>query len=73
MAGTMTGGKKAAQTNKEKYGEDFYKIQGAKGGRNGRTGGFAWMKANGMDDKIRESGRKGGTISRKGVKNVQEA
>ena len=22
MAGTMTGGKKAAQTNKEKYGED---------------------------------------------------
>lgn len=41
MAGTLAGGKKAADTNRKKYGKDFYKIIGAKGGRNGHTGGFA--------------------------------
>jgi general stress protein YciG len=30
---TPEGAKQAAQTNKELYGEDFYRIQGAKGGR----------------------------------------
>lgn len=40
MAGTVAGGKLAAATNKEKYGEDFYSKIGSKGGRNGRTGGF---------------------------------
>lgn len=33
MAGTVAGGKLAAQKNKEKYGEDFYKNIGAKGGK----------------------------------------
>ena len=41
MAGTKAGGLKASATNKAKYGEDFYKRQGAKGGRLGHTGGFA--------------------------------
>lgn len=41
MAGTKAGGKKAAETNKAKYGRDFYAEIGRKGGRNGHTGGFA--------------------------------
>jgi hypothetical protein len=41
MAGTKIGGMKAKQTNLQKYGEDFYKNIGKKGGRNGHTGGFA--------------------------------
>ncbi len=32
MAATVEGGKRAAKTNKERYGKDFYKINGAKGG-----------------------------------------
>ncbi len=41
MAGTKAGGLKAAATNKERHGEGFYARIGAKGGRNGHTGGFA--------------------------------
>lgn len=41
MSGTKIGGMKAAKTNLEKHGSDFYKRIGAKGGRNGHTGGFA--------------------------------
>lgn len=37
MSGTKAGGLKAAATNKKKYGEDFYKINGKKGGQNGHT------------------------------------
>ena len=40
MAGTVKGGKKAAATNKAKYGEGFYAEIGRKGGQNGHTGGF---------------------------------
>lgn len=67
MPGTIAGGLKASATNKERYGEEFYKRIGAKGGRNGHTGGFA------ADAKrAREAGRKGGLkSSRKGVKNGQ--
>lgn len=32
MAGTKEGGKRAAATNKDKYGDDFYARIGAKGG-----------------------------------------
>lgn len=41
MAGTREGGIKAAETNKQKHGSDFYANIGKKGGRLGRTGGFA--------------------------------
>lgn len=41
MPGTRIGGLKAAMTNKVRYGKDFYAKAGAKGGKNGRTGGFA--------------------------------
>lgn len=52
---------KAAITNKAKFGNEFYANIGAKGGRNGHTGGFA---AN--PELAREAGRKGGLISRRG-------
>lgn len=61
MAGTISGGKKAALKNKERYGEDFYKKLGAIGGRNGHTGGFA---AN--PELARMAGQKGGKISKRG-------
>lgn len=61
MAGTKEGGKKAAATNKKKYGIEFYAHIGRKGGRNGHTGGFA---AN--PELAKEAGRKGGKISKRG-------
>jgi len=33
MTGTKAGGLKAGKTNKERYGEDFYKKIGAMGGK----------------------------------------
>ena len=41
MGGTRAGGLKAAETNKNKYGKNFYAEIGRKGGHNGTTGGFA--------------------------------
>ena len=65
MAGTLAGGKKAAKTNILKYGKDFYARIGAKGGRNGHTGGFAANPA-----LARIAGAKGGRKSRRtGIKN----
>lgn len=61
MAGTKAGGIKAAATNKAKYGEDFYRELGRKGGRNGHTGGFA---AN--PQLARVAGSIGGKISKRG-------
>lgn len=65
MTGTKEGGIKAAKTNKIKNGKDFYKRIGAKGGRNGHTGGFA------ADHELaRRAGKIGGLISRRtGIKN----
>lgn len=65
MSGTKIGGQRAAATNKRKYGDDFYVIQGAKGGKNGTTGGFAHWKLTGQTEKIREAGKKGGRVSRR--------
>jgi general stress protein YciG len=59
MAGTRKGGLKAAQKNVTRD-PDFYAKIGAKGGRNGRTGGFA---AN--PELARIAGAKGGRISRR--------
>ena len=41
MAGTKDGGRRAAATNKQRHGKDFYARIGARGGKNGHTGGFA--------------------------------
>ena len=63
MAGTKEGGIAAAKTNKTKYGADFYAKIGAKGGKLGRTGGFAA----GEEGRRRASvyGAIGGSISRR--------
>ena len=37
MPGTIEGGRKAAATNKKKYGKEFYANIGRKGGKNGHT------------------------------------
>jgi len=60
MAGTKTGGQKAAATNKAKYGKDFYARIGKIGGQLGRTGGFAANR-----ELARKAGRMGGRISRR--------
>ena len=62
MSGTKIGGKKAALTNKERHGDNFYREIGRKGGINGHTGGFF---AN--PELARIAGKKGGTISRRGA------
>ena len=71
MAGTKLGGQRAAKTNKAKYGEDFYANIGARGGKNGTTGGFAYPKpcncsrVLGTHKVANCAGAKGGTISRR--------
>lgn len=67
MAGTKVGGTKAAATNKAKHGKDFYARIGAKGGKIGRTGGFA---AN--PELARIAGAKGGKISRRRKKDATD-
>ncbi len=61
MSGTKSGGLKAAQTNRLKYGDDYYSRMGRKGGQMGHTGGFAANPAF-----ARIAGAKGGRISRRG-------
>lgn len=69
MAGTKSGGIKAAETNKKKYGKSFYADIGARGGKLGTTGGFAstMVGKDGMTGKERASaaGTIGGRKSRR--------
>ena len=60
MAGTKDGGKRAADTNKQKHGADFYARIGAMGGKKGHTGGFYADR-----ELARLAGAKGGRISRR--------
>lgn len=69
MVQTREGGRKTAQTIKEKWGSDFYREIGRKGGKNGHTGGFA-SDVIGRDgltgrERARIAGKKGGTISKR--------
>ena len=61
MSGTLTGGKKAAATNKKRYGKDFYAHIGSIGGKNGHTGGFA-----ADPERARIAGSIGGKKSKRG-------
>lgn len=61
MAGTVEGALKAAATNMERHGDDFYRRIGQKGGTISRGGGFA-----SSHELAVRAGRKGGTISRRG-------
>lgn len=60
MAGTKEGGQAAAATNIRKYGEDFYRRIGAKGGKLGKTGGFFANR-----ELARIAGARGGRVSRR--------
>lgn len=73
MSGTKEGGAKAAAKNKAKD-PNFYKKIGAKGGRNGNTGGFASTEigADGLTgrERAKVAGVLGGRMSsRFGVRN----
>ena len=59
MAGNKSGGIKAAATNRQRYGLEFYKTIGRLGGLKSRGGGFT------DPELAREAGRKGGTISKR--------
>lgn len=60
MSGTSEGGRKAAATNKERYGETFYKQIGEVGGGLSRGGGFS------LDRNLAvAAGRKGGKAPRR--------
>lgn len=61
MAGTKAGGLKASATNKKRFGKDFYRAIGRRGGQNGHTGGFADNPA-----LARTAGAKGGRMSKRG-------
>lgn len=60
MPGTIDGGKKAAATNKQRYGMSFYEQIGRLGGTKSRGGGFAKNR-----DLAVLAGRKGGQASRR--------
>lgn len=61
MPGTKAGGAKAAQTNKDRYGADFYKNIGKEGGMVRRPNkGFGGNK-----ELARAAGAKGGRISKR--------
>jgi hypothetical protein len=62
MSGTKAGGLKASQTNKRKYGDNWYERIGSIGGKANVPKGFALMSK----AKRIEAGRKGGTISKRG-------
>ena len=66
MSGNRAGGLKAAKTNKERYGKDFYKIQGAKGGKVSCEKGFAVM------DSVEKVASKAGSISKRVFKFIRE-
>lgn len=61
MAGTKQGGRKTASIMYEKYGSDFYRNIGRKGGKNGHMKGFALNT-----ELAKVAGRKGGQKSRRG-------
>lgn len=62
MSGTKAGGLKAAMKNKERYGKDFYRMIGSKGGQQkpSKPRGFAANK-----ELARIAGAKGGRTSRR--------
>ena len=75
MAGTVSGGKKAAQKNISLHGKDFYRIIGRKGGKRSSTGGFASQKV-GKDgltgaERAAIAGKKGGSRSKRPPATIQ--
>ena len=64
MPGTLDGGKKTAKTNKEKYGKNYYKLIGARGGSvKNALKGFG-----GNHELAVRAGTLGGSISKRNYK-----
>ena len=76
MSGTKIGGKQAAKTNKAKYGDNFYREIGAKGGRNSTSGGFASdvIGKDGLTGRERASilAKKSGRMGKRGYKLIKK-
>lgn len=60
MSGSIEGGRKAAEKNKKRFGENWYAEIGKLGGSAKVPKGFGVNR-----ELAREAGRKGGTISRR--------
>lgn len=76
MAGTVSGGKKAAQKNITLHGKDFYREIGRKGGKRSTAGGFASQKV-GKDgltglERAKIAGAKGGRKSKRVSASIKE-
>ncbi len=69
MSGTVEGGRRAALTNKKRYGDTFYRSIGKLGGAQSGGGGFAspYKGKDGLTGKERSriAGRIGGRNSRR--------
>lgn len=61
MSGSRLGGLKASETNKKKYGEDFYKNIGRRGGKACVPKGFAVNP-----ELAKRAGSRGGKLSKRG-------
>lgn len=66
MPGTRQGGLRAAKTNKQRYGQEFYERIGRAGGKISTGGGFS-----NNPELAREAGRKGGLRSRRSKAETQ--
>lgn len=63
MSGTREGGRKAAATNKEKHGKDFYKRIGTLGGSKSHPETRPFAK---NPELASRAGKKGGQLSKRG-------
>ena len=63
----LTGGLKVAETNKKRYGEDFYKRRGATGGLKGTVNGVIKGFARMTPEQVKAAGSKGGKKSKRGA------
>lgn len=63
MSGNRAGGIRAAKTNKEKHGEDFYRTIGRKGGSKSHPETRPFAK---NPELARIAGSKGGKVSKRG-------
>lgn len=66
MSGSKIGGLKAAETNRKKYGENFYIKLGSKGGTQTYLKGKLIHGFKKNDEHTRAAGRLGGKISKRG-------
>lgn len=76
ISGTKIGGLRASETNKRRYGDDYYVMIGTSGGTKSRNGGFKSQKIgkDGLTGQERaiKYGSIGGKKSRRGTANLED-